>query len=54
MSANDKDAKTGDHNKGEERQQNPEHVKQEGENPSQTEEDSSLDETCGTILDSEI
>ncbi len=54
MSANDKDAKTRGHNKEEEKQQNPEHVKQEDENPSQAEDDSGLDETCGTILDSEI
>ncbi|MBT5306538.1 MAG: hypothetical protein HON76_11480 [Candidatus Scalindua sp.] len=54
ISANNKDAKSKGHKREEEEQQNPEHVKQEGENPSQTEDDSSLDETCGTILDSEI
>ena len=54
MSANDKDAKTWNHSKEEKKQQNPEYVKQEGENPSQTEDNSGSEETCGTILDSEI
>ena len=44
ISANNKETKTWEHNQEEERD----------ENPAQTEDNSGLDETCGTILDSEI
>ncbi len=54
MPANDNDQKVKGHNKREETQQNPEHVKQEDDNPSQIEDECGLDESCGTILDSEV